>query len=103
MPSGEAASAAPRSAVVRHRTGKVLYIGNRDMIIVSYAVADREYAEAEAEFLLKRVAFTISFRNYAFWTPRSRVNNRGLTGDPLAPVSSFQSALMGAIGIAFRF
>jgi len=57
----------------------------------------------EAEFLLKRFAFTLSFRNYAILTPRSRVNNRGLPGDTLAPVAKFQSALMGSVGIAFRF
>jgi len=57
----------------------------------------------EAEFLLKRVAFTLAFRNYAILTFRDQVNNRGIDKDVPAPVSKFQSSLMGSIGIAFRF
>lgn len=57
----------------------------------------------EAEFLLKRVAFVLAFRNYAVLTPRDRVNNRGQDEDAPAPVATFQSALMGSVGIAFRF
>jgi hypothetical protein len=34
--------------------------GERDMIVVSYAVADREYAEREAEFLLNPNRFNVS-------------------------------------------
>ena len=34
--------------------------GERDMILVSYAVADREYAEREAEFLLNPNRFNVS-------------------------------------------
>ena len=42
--------------------------GERDMIIVSYAVADREYAEREAEFLLNPNRF-----NVAITRPRAKL------------------------------
>jgi hypothetical protein len=64
---------------------------------------------AEAEFLVKRVAFVLSFRTYGVLTDRDRVSNKGelLQGDTgprtLAPVATLQTYLLGSAGIAFRF
>jgi hypothetical protein len=64
---------------------------------------------AEAEFLVKRVAFVLSFRTYGVLTDRDSVRSRGdlLEGDAgeraKAPVPTAQTYLMGSAGIAFRF
>jgi hypothetical protein len=64
---------------------------------------------AEAEFLVKRVAFVLSFRSYGVLTDRDSVRSRGdlLEGDAgeraKAPVPTAQTYLLGSAGIAFRF
>lgn len=64
---------------------------------------------AEAEFLVKRVAFVLSFRTYGVLTDRDAVSNKGalLQGDTgeraRAPVPTYQTYLLGSAGIAFRF
>lgn len=62
---------------------------------------------AEAEFLVKRVAFVLSFRSYALLTDRDRVRGSGAlveTSDvSRAPVPTFATQLLGSAGIAFRF
>lgn len=61
----------------------------------------------EVEFLLKRVAFTLSLRNYAVLTKRDHVRNRGefvmRSATRLAPVATFQSMVFASIGVAYRF
>lgn len=67
------------------------------------------YVGAEAEFLVKRVAFVLSFRSYGVFTDRDAVNDKGpifasaSSEDRLAPVPTLQTALVGAAGIAYRF
>jgi hypothetical protein len=64
---------------------------------------------AEAEFLVKRVAFVLSFRTYGVLTDRDNVSSKGalLQGDAgeraKAPVPTYQTYLLGSAGIAFRF
>lgn len=62
---------------------------------------------AEAEFLVKRVAFVLSFRSYALLTDRDRVRGSGTlvesSGVDNAPVPTFATQLLGSAGIAFRF
>ncbi len=64
---------------------------------------------AEAEFLIKRVAFVLSFRTYGVLTTRTRVRARGdlldgRSGEDLrAPVPKFQTQISGSAGIASRF
>ncbi len=64
---------------------------------------------AEAEFLVNRIAFVLSFRTYGIITPRSRANSTGALfegrseSDRLAPVATFQTYLAGSAGIAYRF
>lgn len=63
----------------------------------------------EAEFLVKRVAFVLSFRNYAMLTDRDAVVRRGslvqadTPKNRVAPVATFQTMLLGSAGIAYRF
>jgi hypothetical protein len=61
----------------------------------------------EAEFILKRVAFILSFRTYAVFTDRSATRNRGslfaATPGARAPVAVLQTLLVGTAGIAYRF
>ena len=63
-------------------------------------------AGAEAEFIVKRVAFVLAFRTYGIFTDRSIVTNRGelfdVTGRD-APVAAVQTVLVGSAGIAYRF
>jgi hypothetical protein len=61
---------------------------------------------AEAEFLIKRVAFVMSLRSYGVFTARSHVKNTGPLfegGERLAPVATLQTHLVGSAGLAFRF
>ena len=64
---------------------------------------------AEAEFLVGRVAFVLSFRTYGVVTPRANTRSsgglfEGKTGeDTKAPVAAFQTYLAGSAGIAYRF
>lgn len=63
----------------------------------------------EAEFLVKRVAFVLSFRNYAQLTNPNWVSRRGgllsanTVANTTAPVARFQTILVGSAGIAYRF
>ena len=62
----------------------------------------------EAEFVVKRVAFILSFRTYAVFTDRDLTRTRGelfdsSTADERAPVSTFQTWLLGSAGISYRF
>ncbi len=61
---------------------------------------------ADAEFLVKRIAFVLSVRAYGVFTDRSRVRNRGelMVGkSPVAPVPALQTYLVASGGIAYRF
>lgn len=63
---------------------------------------------AEGEFLVKRVAFTLSFRAYGVFTDRDTVSNsgalfEGANADVEAPVATLQTILIGSAGIAYRF
>jgi hypothetical protein len=62
---------------------------------------------AEAEFLIKRVAFIMSLRSYGVFTARDSVKNSGelFEGSETrgAPVPTLQTHLVGSAGIAFRF
>src|SRR5690606_38864063 len=61
---------------------------------------------ADAEFLVKRIAFVISVRSYGVFTGRDRVSNEGplLEGKELAaPVPALQTFLVGSPGIGYRF
>ncbi|MEM6296357.1 MAG: hypothetical protein AAGA54_34115 [Myxococcota bacterium] len=64
---------------------------------------------AEAEFLVNRIAFVLSFRTYGVATPRSRANATGAlfenssAAERRAPVATFQTYLAGSAGIAYRF
>lgn len=64
---------------------------------------------AEAEFLVNRVAFVLSFRTYGIVTPRDRARVsgslfEGRSGeDTAAPVPAFATYLAGSAGIAYRF
>jgi len=64
---------------------------------------------AEAEFLVNRIAFVLSFRTYGVITPRSRTRTTGALfegrsgEDTNAPVATFQTYLSGSAGIAYRF
>ena len=64
---------------------------------------------AEAEFLVNRVAFVLSFRTYGVITPRSRARVSGSLfegrsdEDTAAPVATFATYLAGSAGIAYRF
>lgn len=64
---------------------------------------------AEAEFLVNRVAFVLSFRTYGVVTPRKNARSSGALfngrsgEDTYAPVAAFQTYLAGSAGIAYRF
>jgi hypothetical protein len=62
---------------------------------------------AEAEFLIKRVAFVMSLRTYGVFTVRDQVSNSGALFEGSerrrAPVAALQTHLVGSAGIAFRF
>ncbi len=61
---------------------------------------------ADAEFLVKRIAFVISVRAYGVFTGIDRVRNRGaLFADKTvpAPVPARQTYLVASGGIAYRF
>ena len=64
---------------------------------------------AEAEFLVNRVAFVLSFRTYGVVTPRKNARSSGALfdgrsgEDTYAPVGTFQTYLAGSAGIAYRF
>ena len=61
---------------------------------------------ADAEFLVKRIAFVVSGRAYGVFTDRDRVRNRGdlLDGTTArSPVPALQTYLVGSGGIAYRF
>lgn len=64
---------------------------------------------AEAEFLVNRVAFVLSFRTYGVVTPRSNTRTTGAlfegrsAADTDAPVATLQTYLAGSAGIAYRF
>lgn len=64
---------------------------------------------AEAEFLVKRVAFVLSFRSYGIFTKRDAVAKKGelLAVDrpenDRAPVATLQTQLAVSAGIAYRF
>ena len=62
---------------------------------------------AEAEFLIKRVAFVMSLRSYGVFTARDRVSNSGVlfegSENRRAPVPTLQTHLVGSAGLAFRF
>ncbi|MCR9164817.1 MAG: hypothetical protein ACE37F_15060 [Nannocystaceae bacterium] len=64
---------------------------------------------AEAEFLVNRVAFVLSFRTYGVVTPRKNARSQGALfeqrsgEDTYAPVATFQTYLAGSAGIAYRF
>ncbi len=64
---------------------------------------------AEAEFLVNRIAFILSFRTYAVVTPRANTRSRGALfegrsgPDTLAPVATFSTYLSGSAGIGYRF
>jgi hypothetical protein len=62
---------------------------------------------AEAEFLIKRVAFVMSLRSYGVFTVRSHVSNSGElfagSDDRRAPVPTLATHLVGSAGLAFRF
>lgn len=64
---------------------------------------------AEAEFLVNRIAFVLSFRTYGVITPRSRASTSGelfegrSAEDKAAPVATFSTYLAGSAGIAYRF
>jgi hypothetical protein len=64
---------------------------------------------AEAEFLVNRVAFVLSFRTYGVVTPRKNARSTGALfnnrsgEDTYAPVATFQTYLAGSAGIAYRF
>ncbi len=64
---------------------------------------------AEAEFLVNRIAFVLSFRTYGVLTARGNTRNsgslfEGRKGERLrAPVATFQTYLAGSAGIAYRF
>ncbi|MCA9654226.1 MAG: hypothetical protein H6712_07620 [Myxococcales bacterium] len=61
---------------------------------------------ANAEFLVKRIAFVVSVRAMGVLTNVERVRNRGelLQGRDLpAPVPAMQTLLVGSAGIAYRF
>jgi hypothetical protein len=62
----------------------------------------------EAEFIVKRVAFVLSFRTYGIFTNRDATQTRGEvfssdTVDDRAPVATYQTFLVGTAGIAYRF
>lgn len=61
---------------------------------------------ADAEFLVKRIAFVLSVRSYGVITDRDRVSQRGalLEGKTrLAPVATLQTYFVASGGIAYRF
>lgn len=61
---------------------------------------------ADAEFVFKRIAFTVSVRSYGVFTDRQRVSSRGelLEGKDLrAPVPALQTFFVAAGGIGYRF
>ncbi len=64
---------------------------------------------AEAEFLVNRIAFVLSFRTYGVVTPRSHARTSGAlfegrsAADKAAPVATFSTYLAGSAGIAYRF
>lgn len=61
---------------------------------------------ADAELLVKRIAFVLSVRSYGVITDRDRVSQRGalLEGKTLrAPVATLQTYLVASGGIAYRF
>jgi len=64
---------------------------------------------AEAEFLVNRIAFVLSFRTYGVVTPRSHARTSGelfegrSAADKAAPVATFSTYLAGSAGIAYRF
>ncbi len=64
---------------------------------------------AEAEFLVNRIAFVLSFRTYGVVTPRSHACSSGAlfegrsAADKAAPVATFSTYLAGSAGIAYRF
>jgi hypothetical protein len=62
---------------------------------------------AEAEFVVKRVAFILSFRSYGVFTDSSAARTRGAVFDQArdteAPVAKLQTLLLGSAGIAYRF
>lgn len=64
---------------------------------------------AEAEFLVNRVAFVLSFRTYGVVTARKNTRSAGALfdgrsgEDTYAPVAAFQTYLAGSAGIAYRF
>ena len=61
---------------------------------------------ADAEFLVKRIAFVVSVRAYGAFTNRDRVRNQGplLEGRTLrSPVPALQTMLVGSAGVAYRF
>lgn len=64
---------------------------------------------AEAEFLVNRIAFVLSFRTYGVVTPRSHARTSGALfdgrseADKAAPVATFSTYLAGSAGIAYRF
>lgn len=64
---------------------------------------------AEAEFLVNRVAFVLSFRTYGVVTPRKNARSSGALfdgrsgEDTYAPVAALQTYLAGSAGIAYRF
>ncbi len=64
---------------------------------------------AEAEFLVNRIAFVLSFRTYGVVTPRSHARTSGQlfegrsAADKAAPVATFSTYLAGSAGIAYRF
>ncbi|MEX1362643.1 MAG: hypothetical protein AB1Z98_05915 [Nannocystaceae bacterium] len=61
---------------------------------------------ADAEFLVKRIAFVVSVRAVGVFTGLDRVRNRGalLEGRSVrAPVPALQTMLVGTAGVAYRF
>lgn len=61
---------------------------------------------ADAEFLVKRIAFVVSLRAYGVLTPASRARQRGALFEgrtPSMPVAPRQTMLVGSAGVAYRF
>jgi hypothetical protein len=64
---------------------------------------------ADAEFLVKRVAFVLSLRSYGVFTARDNVANRGAImrdaseNARRAPVETLQTFVVASAGVAYRF
>lgn len=62
---------------------------------------------ADAEFIVKRIAFVLALRGYGVFTDTSRVNNQGglfsSAPDARAPVTTYQTYVSVTGGLAYRF